>query len=251
MHELLRDIAERYPADLVDGQLRDIPRAAFHLSLVGRRHNGVSGLEVADLGGGVGLFPLAIAAHGAKRVVLIDDFRDPVNQRLGESIFDLHRSSGVEVISRDVVAEGISDLPGQFDVISTFDSMEHWHRSPKELFHQVIDKLRPGGAFILGAPNCVNLRKRITTPLGWGKWSALADWYEQPVFRGHVREPDVADLRYIAADMGLRDVEIFGRNWIGHLSPNPLVRAATFVLDRPLRLAPSLCADLYMIGQKP
>src|SRR5690606_24685391 len=121
----------------------------------------------------------------------------------------------------------------------------------KELFHQVIDKLRPGGAFILGAPNCVNLRKRITTPLGWGKWSALADWYEQPVFRGHVREPDVADLRYIAADMGLRDVEIFGRNWIGHLSPNPLVRAATFVLDRPLRLAPSLCADLYMIGQKP
>ena len=43
---------------------------------------------------------------------------------------------------------------------------------------------------MVGVPNCVNLRKRLTVPLGRGKWSPMADWYEQPSFRGHVREPD-------------------------------------------------------------
>jgi hypothetical protein len=87
--------------------------------------------------------------------------------------------------------------------------------------------LKPGGLFFLGVPNCVNLRKRITVPLGAGKWSAIEEWYEREMFRGHVREPDVGDLRYIARDLGLRDVRIFGRNWLGYASRHGWVRALT------------------------
>ena len=36
----------------------------------------------------------------------------------------------------------------------------------------------------------------------------MAHWYEPELFRGHVREPDVDDLRYIARDMGLEDVVV-------------------------------------------
>jgi hypothetical protein len=47
--------------------------------------------------------------------------------------------------------------------------MEHWHHSPKRLFRQVSDKLlKPGGRFVLAVPNCVNLRKRLSVPLGVG-----------------------------------------------------------------------------------
>jgi SAM-dependent methyltransferase len=154
------------------------------------------------------------------------------------------------VISRDVVEEGIRDISGNFDIITTFDSMEHWHHSPKRLFREVIEKLNPGGVFILGVPNCVNIRKRITVPLGIGKWSEMQDWYEADKFRGHVREPDVSDLTYIARDMGLTAIKIYGRNWLGYYSANPAIRFATKVMDYPLRLKPSLCSDIYLVGRK-
>jgi len=70
--------------------------------------------------------------------------------------------------------------------------------SPKPVFAAVMRTLRPGGLFVLAGPNCANLRKRITLLLGRGKWGAMQDWYDAPRFRGHVREPDVEVLRYIA-----------------------------------------------------
>jgi SAM-dependent methyltransferase len=253
MYSTLRKIAEEYPPDLVAGQIRDVPRIAFNISLAfgPSPETRASQLEVCDIGGGIGLFSVGCAGLGAKRMVLVDDFHDPVNFKVGASIFDLHRRHGVEVVSRDAIVSGIADLPGQFDAITTFDSMEHWHNSPKALFAQVVDKLKPGGVFVIGVPNCVNLRKRITLPFGKGKWSPMGEWYEMATFRGHVREPDVGDLHYIARDMGLRDVKIHGRNWQGYYSGNKLIRAATHVADHLLRPFPPLCSDIYMVGRKP
>ena len=207
-------------------------------------------MEICDLCGGIGLFSVGCSAYGMKRTVLIDDFNDSVNHRVGDSILDIHKGHGVEVFSRDVVEKGILDIAGNFDIITTFDSMEHWHHSPKNLFHEVMEKLKSGGVFVLGVPNCVNIRKRISVPLGIGKWSGMQDWYEVDKFRGHVREPDVSDLKYIARDMELIDVTIFGRNWLGYFSTNQAIRLITKVIDYPLRLKPSLCSDIYLVGKK-
>jgi SAM-dependent methyltransferase len=174
-----------------------------------------------------------------------------VNEEVGADVLDLHRGYGVEVYCRDVVAQGLDGIGGEFDVITSFDSIEHWHRSPKRLFREVLARLAEGGAFLLGAPNCVNLRKRITVPLGYGKWSSMDAWYEEETFRGHVREPDVADLKYIAADMGLVDIRVFGRNWLGCDHSRRSVRTVARLLDWPLRAVPSLCSDIYVVGRKP
>src|SRR5690606_4681130 len=98
--------------------------------------------------------------------ILVDDFRDPVNASLGEAALEPHRKRGVEIISRDVIADGVDFAPDSLDAVTTFDSIEHWHHSPKRLLHQLMDALKPGGLLIIGAPNCVNLRKRISVPLG-------------------------------------------------------------------------------------
>lgn len=245
----LRETAKAYPAAMVPEQLADVPRIAYHIELaLGGRTPGET--SVCDVGGGVGLFSMGCAAAGFKRVVLIDDFRDEVNRAAGESILDLHRKRGIEVLSRDVIAQGLG-ADGPFDAVTSFDSMEHWHHSPKRLFRQIMESLRPGGLFVLGVPNSVNLRKRLTVPLGRGKWSRMADWYEPEVFRGHVREPDVDDLRYIGRDLGLISTRVIGRNWLGLISSNPLMRLATTIADRPMRLFPSLCSDIYLVGEKP
>lgn len=251
-HDLLKKIVNQYPNFMVADQVKSIPRILFHLGLAlgVTKPKALRELQICDLGGGVGLFSVACAALGFGRVVLLDDFRDPISYTAGDSSLDLHRSYGVEVISRDLVAKGMADIKGSFDIISSFDSMEHWHHSPKNLFRDAINKIKPGGAFILGVPNCVNLRKRITVPLGIGKWSSMRDWYEIAEFRGHVREPDINDLRYISRDMGLYGVKIYGRNWAGSDSSVSAIRIVNKLLNCFLGLTPSLCSSIYLVGRK-
>ncbi|MGE0095995.1 MAG: class I SAM-dependent methyltransferase [Alphaproteobacteria bacterium] len=243
----LRGIADEYPPGLRAGQRDDIRRIAFNIGLsVGDRPKGSS---IADIGGGLGLFSVGCAAFGM-RSVLVDDFRDPGNIEIAQQVLTVHRRHGVEVLERDVIADGLDLAPGSFDVITTFDSIEHWHHSPKRLLHGLVRALKPGGRLVIGAPNCVNLRKRLSVPLGIGKWSAMQDWYEEKTFRGHVREPDVADLRYMANDLGLQNVSVIGRNWLGYVNSFSAVRSAMPVLDRLLQPFPALCSDLYMVGHK-
>jgi hypothetical protein len=111
-------------------------------------------------------------------------------------------------------------------------------------------RLKPGWLFIISAPNCVNIRKRITVPFGVGKWTAVCDWYEAEQCRPHVREPDVANLRYIAVDLGLQNVRIIGCNGSGYRSRFRAARIVTPFIDRLLRLRPSLCSDIYLVGRK-
>jgi SAM-dependent methyltransferase len=242
----LAALARRYPAPLVRAQLDAVPRIAFNIELVRRlvaRENAV----VADIGGGIGTFSLGCSVLGME-VTLVDDFGDKVNRtEPGKDALALHRELGVNVVACDAT-RGLSLRRGHFDAVSCFDSMEHMHNSPRAMFHTMVESLRPGGWFVLNGPNCVNLRKRLTVPLGIAKWSSMAAWYDDPVFRGLVREPDVSDLRYIAADLGLKDVKIIGRNWHGF--NHPTLRPIMPLIDRLLRPFPSLCANIYLVGRK-
>ena len=264
LRNLLEELARRFPPHLVEDQLRDIPRVAFEIGLVRERVGPNAAL--CDVGSGLGLFPAACAKLGM-RVTMMDDFVHPfVDAETAEAFPDapdavyyhgvddalaLHRGLGVTVMARDPLAGGFGFPSRSLDAVTLFDTMEHWHRSPKRLLHEIMEALVPKGLLVIGGPNCVNLRKRITVPLGRGKWSQMSHWYEPEHFRGHVREPDVGDYRYIARDLGLTDVEILGRNWAGHRNRRRWVRGITPLVDRVLRLRPPLCSDIYLVGRKP
>jgi len=178
----LEALARSYPPALVAHQLGDVPRIAHHVDAVLARCG--PGASVCDVGGGIGMFAPACAELGMT-VTLVDDFADPVNDRLGDAVLDLHRARGVEVLRRDVIEEGLKLEPESLDCVTSFDSLEHWHHSPKRLLHGLVDALRPGGWLIVGAPNRVNARKRLSTAFGHNEWSPLAEWYEAERFRGH------------------------------------------------------------------
>jgi 2-polyprenyl-3-methyl-5-hydroxy-6-metoxy-1,4-benzoquinol methylase len=244
---VLEEVVLAYPSEMQAAQKNDITRIAFNIHLALGNKLATSS-AICDIGGGVGLFAPGCAALGMK-ALLIDDFSDPINESLGDAPFQVHRKFGVQVMSRDVIRDGVADIDEQFDIVTTFDSMEHWHHSPKKLFSQVRHSLlKSGGRFVLCVPNCVNLRKRLSIPFGVGKWSPMSEWYEQPVFRSHVREPDVDDLLYIARDMSLKNPQIVGRNWIAYDSRFDVVRRLAPVVDAPLRLFPRLCGDIYLTG---
>jgi SAM-dependent methyltransferase len=244
---MLHRMADEYPPDLRAAQHADVRRIAFHIATVVAEKG--AKCSICDIGGGVGLFSVGCSALGMN-VTLVDDFGDAINTKHGSAALEPHRRHGVRVLAKNVTRDDLEFGDDTHDAVTSFDSMEHWHHSPKALFHRLIRALRPGGLFLLGVPNCVNLRKRITVLIGRGKWSTMADWYEPARFRGHVREPDVDDLRYIARDLGLSKVRIIGKNWLGYQSRLRWVRALVPIVDRPLQQRPSLCSDIYLLGRK-
>jgi SAM-dependent methyltransferase len=220
-----------------------LQRIAFDVSLV-RQWRGTD-ISIADIGGGLGLFSLAFAELGA-RATIVDYF--PWEHR--ESMFKVFREHGVEVMNRDAIAEGIDFPDGSLDVVTSFHFMEHVHNSPKRLFDSMVRALKPDrGLFVLAGPNSVNLRKRVTAPIGNYKWSSMREWYETDVFRGHVREPDVDDLRYIVRDLGLHELGVYGRNFLGQGHDDfrgRLARSISPILER----RPSLCSDIYIVAER-
>jgi len=239
---ILSAVADTYPSELRKEQHRDIPRIAWHLQML--RQNLQPASVVADIGGGIGLMSPGMAALGY-RSILLDDFRDSVNSRFPIETLGVHKN--VRIISTDATQAVDAFEPDSLDGVTSFESVEHWHHSPKPVFHAVMRALKPGGLFFFGLPNCVDLRKRITTVIGTSQWSSMRDWYEPPVFRGHVREARVSDLRYIGNDLGLSEPKILGRNWEVVLRLGVIGRMA----DAVLSVKPSLCSDIYLIGRKP
>jgi SAM-dependent methyltransferase len=230
--------------------LSDIPRQSFQIDTLAREIP--EGATVCDLGGGHSLFAPGCAALGL-HAVLIGRLSDPDPKRrelLARVRDNVHAHYGVEILERDVIEQGISFEIDSVDAFTSFAAIEHFHHSPKTLFAEVAKALKPGGVFFLGAPNCVNLRKRVTVPLGYGKWSQMRDWYEAERFLGHVREPDVADLLYIARDMGLVEAKVYGKNWIGLTHNNRAIRIGTELFGRLLELRPTMCSDIYVLARK-
>jgi SAM-dependent methyltransferase len=244
LRHMLRRLADRYPEGLRAGQLQDVERVAFHVEQILR-----PGASLADLGGGIGLFPTACAALGM-RTFLVDDFDDEVNHEYPLASLDVHREVGVHVVQSDVRhwSERFDDE--SLDVVTSFDSLEHWHHSPRGVFQEAFRTLKPGGRLFLGAPNAVNLRKRIAVPLGRSNWSHFEDWYYPDQFRGHVREPVLGDLLRMVRELGFETETVWGRNWSGYLGGR-MRRWTTCVVDRVLRLRPTLCSDLYVLAVKP
>jgi len=248
--ETVRTVVEQLPGPIRADQNAELARFAYEVDLV--TQHVPRGSAVCDIGAGWGVLALVLAASGM-RSTLLDDFGDAgYREPYAKDVFALWERYGVRSINRDPSESGLGLEPESLDAITTFDCLEHWHRSPKRMLHQAMEVLKPGGLLVIGTPNSANLRKRIDAVLGRTAWSAMGDWYEPETFRGHVREPNVADLLYMGRDIGLESMEILGRNFAGLASTQPWwVRAVTPLADRVLKVRPSLCSNIYLLGRKP
>ena len=245
----LREIADEYPQPsrgygfTLGNRDAWAARTVHDVELVASRTR--PGATICDVGGGLGLFAVGCRLLGHHAIV-VDDQKEIDNEGFGEQVRHILDREGVE-LHRDTLADRLP-VEQELDAVTAFHLLEHLPFSPRPLFRAMRDQLRPGGVFVIAGPNNVNLRKRITVPLGKGSWTSIEDWYDATLFRGHVREPNVGDLRHIARDLELEDPVVLGRNFLG-LSKTRSRLAA--VGDRVLRARASLCSDLYLVGRRP
>jgi SAM-dependent methyltransferase len=235
----LEALLELYPDDLRAEARQDAPRVIEQATWARRC------TRLLDVGGGFGPYAPLLSSLGTETAV-VDTFDHELFER--EDLKDLLAQFPVELVTMDATAGPLPFETSSFDGITSFDSLEHWHHSPRRLFQELRRVATPGALFILGVPNAVNARKRLAVLAGKTNWSRFEDWYEPDRFLGHVREPVVADLERMADELALQQRAIVGRNWLG-TRRGPIGRAVTVVVDAPLRLRPSLCANLYLVGR--
>jgi SAM-dependent methyltransferase len=215
------------------------------------------GGTVVDLGGATGFHASVCAAMGMKAycvdnyVLRPEDNADApfYEQNLGVEE-EIAKGFGVEFVHADLLKWEPPFSLQSIDVCMTFDNIEHLHHSPRATYRKMADCLKPGGLFLLGAPNAANLLKRVQVPLGTNIFSAFDEWYGYEHFIGHVREPVIADYYRIAKDLNLKVIGVAGRNWLGYYAGKNK-RRLTRIIDHPLRNFPTLCSDIYLLAQKP
>jgi SAM-dependent methyltransferase len=208
---------------------------------------------VVDLGGASG-FHCAICAFLGMKAICVDNFRirekGHVCDKFYEHDLTFEKTAselGVEFIHTDLLNWEPPFPEGSVDVVMTFDNIEHLHGSPRTTYQYITKCLKSRGLFIIGAPNAVNLFKRLRVPLGKNIFANLEEWYLHKQFIGHVREPIVSDLLYIAKDLNITVLHILGRNWLG---AEKMPKHIFVILDSMLRMFPTLCSNIYLIGMK-
>jgi SAM-dependent methyltransferase len=235
-------------------------RQEFYIRLLADHGLLKKGLRIADLGGGSAWF-IAVLAQMGLDATLVDDFwggghieANLYRQQL--SFLEGFEKLGVKIHSQDLLSKPLQMADESVDAITCFHTLEHCHNSPRKLFAEIRRVLRPGGHVIFATPNVVNLRKRIYCVIGKSPFANLDEWYQHEIFRGHVREPSIADLHQLYQWNGFQVVDTCGRNFIGQDSvalsflPRPLRRGLAVTSAKFLQLIPSLCSDIHVVGIK-
>jgi len=246
VRSVLWHLAGEYPASLVAAQERDIPRVTYHVRLA--LCYAPPYPTICDVGGGISLFSLAVAALGYPSV-LVGDFGDRSCVNIHSSALQLHRRYGVKVISRDMATEGINLPSESADVITSFSATGCFHNGPNRCFRQFVEVLRPGGILVLCGPNGAGLRERLAIPSRID--SCTNGKSAQAIDVSFTEEPGLLHLRAVCRDFGLQMLKVAGRNWQSRYSSNLLTRFAVRYAGWALQRFPCACSDVYVVARKP
>ncbi len=247
---LLTEFKQKYPEEVRQqafaGQERDIE----HVKLL-FTENG----SLLDLGGGTNTANLVLARLGM-RVVVVDIFEQYWNSHFASGgmaqLRRLFDEEHVTLVDGDILN---FDYRGHFanspfDVIASFNCFEHLHHSPKPMLDDCLTLLKPGGKVVFSTPNSVNIYKRIKVLLGRTNHPQFDHfYYHGNPWYGHVREFSCGDWNTLAGILNLKDTQMHGYNW-NLLTHKRFPRGLARPIDRMLRLVPSLCTDVCLVGRR-
>jgi SAM-dependent methyltransferase len=164
---------------------------------------GLTGKSVLEIGPFFSYTPFVLKSHGSSVTVLEGD------DTAVYPLKPLYAKWGIEVVFTDLLElfRGLASeghrLPfpdQQFDVISCWETMEHFNFNPVGFVKELHRILKPGGAAFIAVPNLAKLDSRLTLLLGKTTRTPIAEYckfyeYEGGRFLGfHWREYVLSEL---------------------------------------------------------
>ena len=208
------------------------------------------GMRILDLGSGAMEKPAVFRKLGFD-CYAIDDLQDPWHQR-GNHRAEIKQFAAMNGINFHLgsfeTAE--SSFPNaSFDVVSSFNTIEHLHGSPRALLNAMGHLARPNGLILLVMPNAVNLRKRLDVLRGRTNYVNISQYFHQiGEWRGHVREFTLNEMRYICESTGFHVVHCRAFETLAFDKLGSLLRQFYLAITS---LLPTLRTSLLVIAQKP
>lgn len=104
-----------------------------------------------------------------------------------------------------------------FDMVMLNDVIEHLHDSPRDLFNDLLELVKPEGYLFVSVPNAVNIRKRLDVLRGRTNLPSYDLYYWYPgSWRGHIREYTKDDLAKLSEYLNLEVAELKGCDHMIH-----------------------------------
>ena len=223
-------------------------------------------MRILDVGGGMGvnLICLQKMMGSALELFLVDRFEEYTEDNpMGTCTkgIELMQKANISVTHQDFLKDpSLRYDCGYFDVVSCFDVVEHIPKNPLQLFAEVKRILKPGGVFILGAPNSIALNRRIKLLVGIHPYMPFDEWCSDNYY-SHYREYSHKEYKYLLEIAGFKCDEIlrlqepsatraryrYHKRRYGWISPKSIALWIAFLLET---LVPCFRQRVYCIASK-
>ncbi|OFZ53960.1 MAG: hypothetical protein A2428_16300 [Bdellovibrionales bacterium RIFOXYC1_FULL_54_43] len=167
-----------------------------------------------DIGCGVGVNACVLSQVFGFEVFVadrLDEFAPELKREVGDADGVIRRweQFGVKGIRQNFIQDGFpKEWQGTFDIVTTFDVIEHFTFSPLPFLRSSRELLNSGGTLMVGTPNQVHLYNRLKSLVGKNTWEDFQYFIDCDTFYGHVREFTPRELREMILRTKLDNIDV-------------------------------------------
>jgi 2-polyprenyl-3-methyl-5-hydroxy-6-metoxy-1,4-benzoquinol methylase len=165
------------------------------------------GGRACDFGGNVAAYNL-VARLLDTDVTVVDDIDIP---EASSARLKRLQEAGIRFEKCDVYQ--FKNRNEAYDVVSAFETIEHFPHSPKPALVNMIGALRKKGRLCLSVPNIARVDMRLRALAGRSVHERYQAFFSHVgPYPGHHREYTLDELKWIAAELNLATEDLFGAN---------------------------------------
>jgi len=184
----------------------------------------------------------------------IDDLRDPWHLigRNRDRIKAFAKEMGISLINEPI--ESVKLKENTFDASLLIDILEH-SLNPRTLLNRAISALKANGLLLIETPNSLALAKKALLLIGKSNYPDVRFiYFNIGMYRGHVREYTVSELKHICEQSGIMKVKV---KLINSTTKSSICESRGFrktfskLYDLTSAILPNLRDTIIIFGRKP